>query len=186
MGLAAFVVVSPQLLMWRYATGHFIASPYHNVPGVGFESPRLFELLLGVNRGFFIWFPITFMAVGGFFFMQGAATPFRAPVIVLFVSYALFLSSFRLWQAAGGFGGRYAVDMVILTAFPLAALFNATKPRWAQCVLGVIAAGCILWSLFLMTLLYRREISFYGVDRAAIFDVFWWRKEALLHWLQCR
>ena len=47
-------------------------------------------------------------------------------------------------------------------------------------LLAVAVVLLVVWSLFFMVLYYTREISYYGLDRQALFDIFWWRKEALL------
>ena len=49
--------------------------------------------------------------------------------------------------------------------------------------LALLVLACVGYTLFLMSLYYSREMSYYGMDRQAWFDFFWYRKQLLEAWL---
>lgn len=186
MGLAAFAVMIPQFLMWKYSSGHFIVKAYQHMGQSSFGAPQVMDVLFGVYKGLFVWFPIFVPALLGLVCLKGPASAYRLPVIVIFACYILAISSLKIWASAGGFGNRYVVDTVILMGFPLAAFFSSLSARWARRAVAVVVFLCVFQALFLLTLLYRREMTFYGLDAQGFFDVFWWRKESLANWLRTR
>ncbi|MBU1693112.1 MAG: hypothetical protein KKC51_04025, partial [Verrucomicrobia bacterium] len=179
MGIVAFIVMLPQFLMWKYSSGRFIVRAYQHVDAGSFGAPQFLGFLFGVRRGLFIWFPIFIAAVAGFFVMRGGAAAYRVPGIALLVAYVVSVSSLKVWMSADGFGNRYVVDMVIFMAFPLAAFYAALKSRWARWSVGIASLLAVIYTLFLLTLLYRREVSVSGISAGRLFDIFWWRWKLL-------
>lgn len=182
MGAVAFVWLIPQFLAWKYSTGHFLVKAYQHVGASSFGWPQLPAFFFGLRKGMFPWFPVFALALPGFWFLKGEARACRTPVAVLCVLYALVISSLRIWEMAGGFGNRYLVDMTPFLAFPLAAFYAGLRARWCRVLAAVFTVAAVAWALFLLTLLLRLELDPYGLDRQALFDVFWWRKEAFLEW----
>lgn len=71
----AFLGVLPQLIYWQYATGFFI----HDVGSAwDFLTPHL-RVLVGGEKGWFIYTPVTILFITGMFFMKNY--PFRKAVI---------------------------------------------------------------------------------------------------------
>lgn len=182
MALAAFVVVVPQLLIWKYSSGHFIVKAYQHMGSSDFGMPDMVELLFGINRGMLTWFPIFLFCYAGLLRFASGSRPYVIPVVLLMLIYPVIIGSYQGWLTAGGFGNRYVVDMVVFAAFPLAALYDGLRSTTWRAAAVLCTWAFVLWAVFLFTLLFRREIGFYGLDADALFDVFWWRKESLINW----
>jgi hypothetical protein len=180
MAAAAFVVLVPQFLMWKYSSGHWFVRAYQHVDVSSFGMPQVGEFFLGMQRGVFVWFPIFLVAVFGFAALRGEARAYRLPAAVVGLAYLVSISSLKVWAKADGFGCRYAVDTVAFMAFPLAAFYAALKSRWARWSLGIASLLAVVYTLFLLTLLYRREVSVSGISAGRLFDIFWWRWKLLL------
>lgn len=179
MGAIALVWMVPQLLIWKYSSGHFIVYAYRHIDQSHFGVPDIVELVIGIKKGMLTWFPLFLFAYLGFWpaFKDRRAAAW--PALVLMIAYPLVTGSYQDWWTAGGFGNRYLVDMVPFAAFPLAALFGNLKTTWTRTVVALLTVACLFWAVFLLTLLYRREIGYYGLDGQAIFDIFYWRKHAI-------
>lgn len=182
MGGTAFLVLLPQLLLWKYASGHFLVKAYQHVGSSSFGAPQILDVLVGLRKGLFLWFPVFALVAAGLFRLRKRAPEYSVAVLVLGGVYLLVVSSYNIWWSAGGFGNRYVVDVVILAAFPLAAFYDGLQTARGRWVAGILTGLCVVFTLFLLTLMYRREIGFYGLDAQGWFDIFWWRKEAFLEW----
>lgn len=177
-GLALLVLLIPQFMAWKYATGRFLVNAYQGY--YGWVWPRLGTFLFSIYKGMFFWFPATALAAVGFLPLFRQSRAWFWTILGTTALFVVTVSSYYKWTAAGGFGNRYIVDLTLLLAFPLAALWDGLKKPAVRLLVLALAAGGIAWTLFLMKLYYTREISFYGLDGSAVFDIFWVRKE---HWL---
>ena len=172
-GLIAVVVFVPQVLYWKYTTGHFLVNAYRDY--LRFGAPHLTEVFLGLRKGLLVWFPILVLAFTGLFRFKTLCRDWFWPVIIVWVLYSLTVSRYFIWWGGGGFGNRYFMDTWALTAFPLAAVYAGTKTRISRVFIALISVICILYTLFLMKLYFTREIPHDGLDAQAFFDIFWLR-----------
>ncbi len=179
MGLVACAVFFPQLAFWKYGTGHWLVNSYGERGLPNLLSPALGEVLFSVNKGVFVWSPLLVLVLPGWFFMRGEVARWRVAVVVLLVVQWYVIASAAVWNAGACFGQRYFAEFQTIAAFPILALVNCGRYRKS---LGWWILIASLWSLFLYKLYYTREISVYGLDREALYDVIWWRLEALRNW----
>ncbi len=92
-GVAA-AVFAPQLGVYRYATGRWLASPSAAL-GVGFDfsSPHLLGVLIGTRKGLLFWSPALLLAIGGFFVVHPFARRFLAATLVAFALDTYLIAS---------------------------------------------------------------------------------------------
>ncbi len=186
--LAGCAVMLPQLWVWHYATGHWIVNPRDIVPEfnhwrlINWNHPLFCDVLLSIKKGVFVFFPALVLMLPGFFFLFRR----RAAMAIggsLFVFAQLYIvASYADWWGGGGFGNRYFLEALVGGAFCIAASVAAARRRWQRISLGVFISIGIAYSLFLMSLYYMREMSYYGMDRQAFFDFFWFRKHMFSLW----
>lgn len=181
------LVLGPQLLMWRYSTGKWWANGYTEVHGEIFDwlHPKVGAVLFSMRGGLLFWSPVLGLCVPGFFALRKRVPDLFLPPLAFLMAITWLISVWHDWALGGGFGHRGFVESYALLAFPLAAFFDAVagRPRpWAKALVAVLTAGLVCYSLFFQMLYYTRELSIYGIDRQALFDVLWWRKQRLENW----
>lgn len=119
--LVLALVVFPQLLYWRYVTGHYLVFSYGD-EGFFFDQPHLMECLLGFRKGWLIYSPVFFFALAGLFMMRRQrSTVFLSTLLVLLPLYLYIVSSWWCWWYGGSFGLRPMIDLYPLLCIPLAA-----------------------------------------------------------------
>lgn len=65
-GLVFSITIVPQLYYWKAITGHWIVYSYQNV-GFNWLDPQFFNVLIGLRKGLFVYYPILLISVVGFF-----------------------------------------------------------------------------------------------------------------------
>jgi hypothetical protein len=178
--LCTFAVFSLQMLVWRYSSGYWILNAYSGEP-FDLTEPWLIEALVGIRRGMFFWSPVLIFALAGMFLLGRYIRVWQWAVPVVFTAYVYLIASYHNGWAGGGFGQRYFTDLYGLLALPMACFFSEIRKRKWILVVGMLTVSMIAWNLFLMKMYYTREISYYGLDYAAFYDILWVRKEYLLH-----
>ncbi len=172
----------PQLIYWKYAAGRFLFYSYGH-EGFHFGSPRILEVLFSLNRGVFFWTPLLLLPLLFSLVTSGNAKDYRWAFLIYFIAQLYVVASWHQWYWGGSFGHRAFIEGYSLAAFPLAACFGFVKERKLRWPVAIFCVACIVWTLFTMKLYYTRELSYYGLDRQALFDIFWLRKEMVLRWL---
>ncbi len=136
----AALVFSPQLIIWKLATGRFFVSTYtYPFEHFYFLSPKIFKVLFSPHHGLFIWSPILILAVPGLFRLQGPLRAFRWPIAVCLLLQLYLISSWYLWYFGWSFGHRAFVDVLGLFAIPLAGFFSSLRRLWVKRTVAVIS-----------------------------------------------
>jgi hypothetical protein len=180
-------VYFPQMLLHRYATGSWWVNPYaRQGEGFNFLSPKILEVLIGPKAGLFFWSPILLLVVPGLFLLKRHASGICCPAIIYLLMNTYIISSWHMWWFGGGFGHRAFIESYTIMAFGLCAVYASVSSRIGRYALLFMSTAFVGYSLFMMKLYYTREISYYGLDWAALFDIFWLRKEMIVEALGLR
>lgn len=141
-GLAAGLVVAPQLAIYYQATGQPIVSAYGSL-GFDFRHPRLLEVLFGVRKGLFFWSPVLLLAAAGMGWLWRAGHParaFLAGAAIFLAADTSLIASWWDWQFGGSFGHRGFTDALPLFAIGLAGFFTWSGRRRGTAALAAVAA----------------------------------------------
>lgn len=179
MAAVALVAFLPQMVFWKYGAGHWLVNSYGDRGLPHLTSPALMEVLFSLNKGIFVWSPILLLAIPGWFTMKQESARWRLTVAVLLVLQWYVIASAAVWNAGACFGQRYFAEFQTLAAIPFAALVSRSRGRG---FLWMVILATVLWSVFLYKLYYTREISVYGLDGEAFYDILWWRLQSLKNW----
>jgi hypothetical protein len=186
MAAAGLLVLLPQFIFWRVSSGNWIFNSYDSAFDDYGRSVKhtfaLADVLFSFRKGVFIWTPIWVFILGGFFFMRRTWPEWRLAVPMLLLLQLILICSMPWWEAGGSFGQRYLTEFLVLAALPLSALLVAPLPRLGRWLLWAGLFACVAWSLFLIKVYYTREVSVYGLDGHALYDLFWSRWAALRTW----
>lgn len=124
-GLLVFLLVCfVQLYIYHWQTGHFFVWAYQD-EGFDFSNPHFYGTLFSYEKGLFIYTPMIFFALPGFFAMARRSRFIAFSLLPVFIIIAWIVSSWHQWQYGFSFGLRAYVDYYSLAALPMAFLVNA-------------------------------------------------------------
>jgi hypothetical protein len=134
LGLAAFIAGGPQLLYWKYSTGHWLYYSYNNAgEGFDFGRPYLKEVLFSFRKGWLVYTPVMLLALTGFISLFKKNRPLFYTILVYFLVNLFVVSSWTCWWYAGGsYSQRALLSSYVLLAIPMGYLvkeaFSWSKP----------------------------------------------------------
>lgn len=141
---AAFLLVLPQLIYWRIVTGSFV---YDVGSKWDFLSPH-WRVLVGWEKGWFIYTPITLFFVAGLLFMRGM--PWRKSVLVFTLLNIWIIIAWHDWRYGGSYSARALVQSYPVLALPFAALLERARSsrfKWPVLVLCAYLLFVNLWQI---------------------------------------
>jgi hypothetical protein len=129
-----------QLLMYKRTAGDWFADSY-NGEHLILSQPHIMEILFSWKKGWFIYTPLMFVALGGIVFLKNN---FQRIAFVLLMFIAVYVvSCWELWWYGGSFGMRPMIEYYPVMAIPLALLLQkALRKFWY--LLAVPVFGFIL------------------------------------------
>jgi hypothetical protein len=168
--LVAAAVLTPQLALYRWATGSWFLDPYGQVAAsqggraFDFLHPHLTAVLFSVRKGLFFWSPVLLLSVAGFFVMRGRIRGFRLPSIAVLAVTLYLIASWWDWQFGGSYGHRGFTDFLAVFALPMAALFQhaASRPK-IRAIVGAFAVMAVALSIAQMLQYWVRIIPYSDV-----------------------
>lgn len=113
------------------------------------------DVLFSPNNGFFLWTPVTFLAVIGFFFWKDLR---KRWFLALFALEVATVGAWSIWWQGASYSGRMLVSTLPVLAFGLAALYtkcNILGLRWRHTLLAVIIPLSVLNMLFIVRFLLQ-------------------------------
>ena len=152
--LGGILAVLPQLIYWKYATGSWVynvGSKWH------FLNPH-WRVLIGFEKGWFIYTPITLFFVVGLFFLRNK--PFKRAVTVFFIINTWIIIAWADWRYGGTYSCRALMQSYAILILPLAAAVEwALNSKW-KFVFISIWTYCIGVNIFQLYQ-YNKQIILY-------------------------
>lgn len=185
-GACCAAVFSFQLWTWKCMGGNWVLNAYE-AQGEGFDwwHPEIVNVLFSLRGGVFFWCPVMLTGVAGLFVRRGGCrAPWRWAAVVYALLQLWVVASWHEWPYGGGFGHRGFIETYALWAFPMATWMEwcGGRGRWVRWLNLLFCQGFVAWCLFFMKLYFVRELSYYGLDRQALFDIFYNRFCAVREW----
>lgn len=154
-GGIAFIILIPQFLYWKFATGSWIAYSYGE-EGFLFLQPKLINVLFGSSKGLFFWSPILLFSIIGVFNLKRGARKYFLTILVILVLQVYIVSSWWNWEFGWSFGHRAFTDSLGLFAIGLAGFYASIKKYWVKVVIAALSMILILLSIFQMVQYWLR------------------------------
>ena len=148
--IAAFVVQVPQLLYWKSMTGHWLVYSYQG-EGFFFNDPKIWDGLFSYRKGWFVYSPILFFTLPGFYYLYRANRhTFFSLLVTLFLGFWVVFS-WWCWWYGGSFGARSLIEYLPLMSLPLGyTIQHLLSAKKLYRNIGIAALSVLtLWSLFL-------------------------------------
>jgi len=140
--VAGLAGVLPQLIYWKFATGHFI---YDVGSKWEFLSPH-FRVLFGWEKGWFIYTPVTLLFVGGMLFIR--RFPFRKSVLWFCLLNIYIIIAWHDWRYGGSYSTRALVQSYPVFALPFAAITERMREEKWRIVYYALCIYFLLVNLF--------------------------------------
>ncbi|MHB1278445.1 MAG: glycosyltransferase family 39 protein [Bacteroidia bacterium] len=121
--LCAFIVLSPQLIYWKYLSGNWLYYSYGD-EHFFFDAPMILKGLFGFRKGWFIYTPLMILALLGLWPFLRRNRPFALLFALFLPAYIYTVFSWWCWWYGGGFGSRPMIDILPLMALPLATFIH--------------------------------------------------------------
>jgi hypothetical protein len=157
--LFGFLGVLPQLIYWKYSTGSFV----HDVGSAwDFLTPHL-RVIIGWEKGWFIYTPVTVFFIVGMFFIR--KYPFRKAVIYFCLINIYIIISWRHWRYGGSYSTRALMQSYPVFALAFAAFIQRiNKTRWWY-IFYLLGVYLIFVNLFQIKQYYNTVIHYDGINR---------------------
>ena len=139
-GIAAVLIILPQLFYWKMQTGQFIFNSYMDQGRFYFTNPHVFDGLFSFRKGWFIYTPVMLFSMVGLFFLKQSVKGITTAIIVFLVMFIYVIYSWWCWWYGGSFGSRPMIDTYGIMAIPLAAFIAVVmkKSIWKQGIVGLL------------------------------------------------
>lgn len=162
--VSGFLGILPQLLYWKAVTGSFI----YDVGSKWVFFNPWWRVLVGWEKGWFIYTPVTVALVAGLFFVR--RYPFRYAALSFCLLNLWIILSWDDWQYGGSYSTRALVQSYPVFALPLAALLRQSMQtrglRLLTAAAGVYLTGVNLFQItqYNSTVLHYRDMNraYYG------------------------
>ena len=171
--LAAALVFSPQLTIWKGTGGKFLSGPYQEI-GDYFDwlHPDFWGTLFATSQhGLFAWTPLLLPAALGLAFLVRKDRMFGWLAVLTCVLHTYIYSCWSVWWTGIGFSNRFFVELSPLLVLGLAALIEkAMQKVLSRDMVVVLCSLFAVWNLFLIGE-YRANIVPYSIpDPARVID----------------
>ena len=160
--LVFLVVILPQLLYWKFVTGHFFYFSYGK-EHFYFNNPHIINCLIGFRKGWFIYTPlIVFAFVGAWYMRKQQAASFFYLIAILFPLYIFIISCWWCWWYGGSFSQRTLIDLYPLLTLAFGAFFYKMSfaSKLKKTIMYSVMAFLLLLNLF-QTAQYKYNIIHY-------------------------
>jgi len=129
--LTAIAAGFPQLLYWKYSTGHWLYYSYNNAgEGFDFAQPYLLEVLFSFRKGWLIYTPVIIFALAGLVSLFKKNKPLFYSIMFYFWVNLYVVSSWTCWWYAGGsYSQRALLSSYVLLSIPLGYLLMEAFSR---------------------------------------------------------
>ena len=113
-----FVVLIPQLIYWKYLSGHYL---YYSYPGEEFfwGHPMLLQSWFSPFNGLFPYHPVYVLFLGAMIMMISRKTGNGIFSLVFFFLLSYVFSCWHCWYYGGSFGFRPMAEFNVFMALPL-------------------------------------------------------------------
>jgi len=113
----------PQIIYWKYATGHYFYFSYGE-ERFYFNNPHILDGLFSYRKGWLLYTPIMAFALLGIGFLFKLKKEWAIPILI-FTGLNIYVAySWWCWWYGGSFGSRPMIESYALMAIPLATFYT--------------------------------------------------------------
>ncbi len=114
----AALVFLPQIIHWKYITGHWYFNNYKMAEGFNLLRPNLIPFFFSFKKGVFIYTPAVIILIGSLFVKKFRTSGMAWPIVTFLMLNTYLISCWLVWWGATSFGSRYFSQSIALFAIP--------------------------------------------------------------------
>jgi hypothetical protein len=157
---SASVLIIPQLIYWKYLSGHYVMYSYPNEGFTNFFPPKILHLWFSTNNGLLPYNPLVIFMVCGIFFIKKEYSQWALFLCFYFIFISYLFSSWWTWSYGCGYGSRPFVEFYALFALPFCFFIEyLIENRKLAYVFGSLIILCVVWNL---KLIFSYDGCWYG------------------------
>ncbi len=160
-----FVLFLPQLVYWKYLSGHWLHFSYQGEGFTNWRHPKFAAVLFSPVNGLFPYTPVALLFVAGMFMMLYRKARNGLSAATMFVLVTITCATWKMWYFGCSFGQRSYIEYYAIMAVPFGYFINHVFTRR-----NFIATTALFFVLFLFIYVnlrftvagYRYERCYYG------------------------
>lgn len=122
--LIATLPMIPQLMYWKYISGHYITWSYGHESFEFWKEPKLFRVLFDAWNGWILYSPIVILPLIFLWIGRHDNKYHERGYIYVFILATYLFASWWAWWFGGAFGHRSYVEYLALLVMPFAGLLQ--------------------------------------------------------------
>ena len=173
--IAAFIVISPQLWLWKKNSGDWLFFSYDTrFERFYWTEPAILGGLFSYCKGWFVYTPLMFIAFFGLISMKNRVKAWFWPLAVFSILNIYVVLSWWSWWYGGGFGLRAFAEAGAPMSFALASLIDwaKTKALLIKIAIPTLVGCCIVLNLFQTRQYHEGFIRWTGMTKERYWGVF--------------
>ena len=180
--LGMMIIVGPQLILWKIATGSFFCYSYEGEEFLYLANPKISEVFFSDAKGLLIFSPVLFFSILGIFFLwKGSCRKYAAGVTTVFAAETYITSAWWCWWLGGVYSIRSYIDIFPFLALSTGVFFSwleEAMPRQRSARIGLkLFYGIVTAGFCLMNFAFMKG-TLSGLVNETM--AFWWElREAL-------
>jgi len=171
--LCAFVIISIQLIYWKYITGNWLVYSYED-QGFSFKSPHIIEYTFSFDSGWLVYTPIMIFAFIGIIpFLRSGKN--KLAILSFFIINYYIICAWNQWW----YGGRAMVQSYPILFFPIASFLNTVLQR--KYLLWIVTPIAIVFTYFNLWYIYQCHTIGFIVPNDYMTNVYFWKVAGRWH-----
>lgn len=130
---ALTAILSIQMIIYKMQTGHFWVYSYGG-ERFHFTNPQMLPILFSYKKGLFLYTPLLFISLAGFYFLWKQRRFQAVMLAVFFLLLTYVLSSWWMWYYGGSFSSRVYIEFFPLFAILLGIALEGFTSRISRSV----------------------------------------------------
>jgi len=173
-GIAAILVLVPQMLYWKMQTGQLLFNSYMDQGKFYFIQPQIINGLFSFRKGWLIYTPVMIFGLAGFIWLRKRSPELFLPTLVFVIVNIYVVYSWWCWWYGGCYGSRPMIDMYGIMALPLAAFIaKILKSKiWLQAAVAIVFVGLIWLNQFQMKQYRTSLLHWDSMTKESYFGIF--------------
>ncbi len=170
--LVFFAAIFPQLIFWKLDFGSFFVYPYGN-EGFDFSSPNFYGVLFSYRKGLFLYTPMVFLSLTGFYFLfknKGAYTGFCLLGFFFLITYVF--ASWWSWWYGSSLGMRPFIDFYPFFAILLGLAFKGLRKKYLRVILGLLCFGALVLNQIQSYQYEHYILHWHDMDKEKYWEIF--------------
>ncbi len=127
--ITAILVFLPQIIHWKYITGHWYFNNYKMAEGFNLLRPNLIPFFFSFKKGVFVYTPAVLVFIGSLFLRKFRNSGTAWAIIIFLVLNTYLISCWLVWWGATSFGSRYFSQSLAVFAIPFGFLVDRILHR---------------------------------------------------------